>query len=178
MNKKGNVMNLVIFVGILFVIMFVGFMMVVGSSVINWTADIVTPELTSLGMIESTNLTEIAGYTITPANNVVQNLKWVAGIVYVLLLLSSLGFAMAFRGTSEKWLLGFYVALMLILVLGAIFMSNIYEDFYDDSEDLGDRLKEHTILSFLILYSPMVMSIVGFIGGIILFSGRPEEEFV
>ena len=49
-NKKG-ITGMVIFVVILAVILLVGVIMVIGSSVINWVLDEAVPELTDLGMV-------------------------------------------------------------------------------------------------------------------------------
>ena len=51
-------------------------------------------------------------------------------------------------------------------------------NIYDGTDDLATRLKEHTILSWMILYSPMVFTIIIFATGIVLFSGMQREEFV
>ena len=94
------------------------------------------------------------------------------------MLIVSIGFAFTMRQAPSKWLMGFYVMLMLILVMGSIFISNIYEDFYTGTDDLAVRLQQQAILSFMILYSPMIFSVIGFITGIILFSGMQQEEYV
>jgi len=50
-------------------------------------------------------------------------------------------------------------------------MSNIYEDVYRGTDEFALILKEHVALSWLILYSPGIFSIIGFMAGIIMFSG-------
>ena len=61
--------------------------------------------------------------------------------------------------------------LTLILIIGCIFMSNIYEDIITTDDEFADVIKEHVLITYLILYSPAIMSILAFIAGIILFSG-------
>jgi len=178
MNKKGNIMLIIMFFVFLFLILFAGFVMVIGSSVINFIFDVAVPELNDLGMIGPSNFTEIAEITINPLNNIIQNFTWITGVLYMMMLVGSIGMAFAIKNSPSKWLMGFYFLLALILIMGSILISNIYEDFYDDGGDLGDRLKEHTILSFMILYSPMIFSFIVFINGIVLFSGLTEEGFV
>lgn len=177
-SKKGNVTVLIIFVFLLALILIIGFLMSVGSSVINWTFDEAVPELTNLGVIGDTNMTDIASYTITPANTFVQNIQWVVGVLYVLMLIGSIGIAFAMRTTPSKWLIALFFCLIFILIILSIFISNIYEDFYEGTDDLALRLQEQTILSFMILYSPMIFSVIAFIAGGIMFSGRQEEGFV
>jgi len=177
MNKKG-IMGMIMFVLILFVILFLGFVIVVGSSIINWTFDVAVPELTNLGQVGDANMSQIAQTTITPVNNIVQSFTWLSGVLYVLALIGSIGFAVVIRSSPNKWLIGFYFMLIIILILGSILISNMYEEFYTDTGDLGNRLKEHTILSYMILYAPMIFTIIAFVTGIILFSGIQQEEYV
>lgn len=178
MNKKGNAMLIIYFFLALFLIIFIGFILVVGSAVLNWVFDETVPELTDLGQVGDANMTDIASYTITPLNNIVQSFTWLVGILYVLMIVASIGIIFIFRGTPSRWLIGLYFMLAVMLIIGCIFMSNMYEDFYKGNDDLGNRLKEHTIASYMILYSPLVMTLVVFVTGIILFSGMQQEEFV
>lgn len=175
MNKKANVYVLIMFIFSLFVILFIGFIMVTGSSVINWVFDEATPELSNLGVIGDTNFTEIADQTITPVNSIVQSFTWLTGVIYVIMLIVVLGMAIYVRESPSKFLMGFYVSLVLVLIIASIYMSNIYEDFYDGTDDLALILKEHTLLSYMILYSPAIFTGVAFIAGIILFSGLGKE---
>lgn len=177
MNKRGDITAIILFVFVLFLLLFAGFAMVVGSSVVNYVFDTAVPELTDLGQIGDSNFTQIAGQTITPLNNVVQNFTWISGVLYVMMLIGVIGIAFAARVSPSKWLIGFFFLVALLLIMGSIFISNMYEDFYDDSGDLGTILKEHIILSYMILYSPAIFSFVIFIAGIILFSGMSEEGF-
>jgi len=175
-NKKaqGNIMPLIFLFGILFVVLFIGFMMVVGSAIANWVFDLGIPAVSNLGTHSGVNLTQAADLTVVPLNNLIQQFTWLTGVLYVIMLFGVMGMALMFRGSPDKWLIGFFLSLILVLVLGAMFMSNIYENFYDGSDALATRLQEHTILSFMILHSPTIFTMISFIAGIILFSGTPE----
>jgi len=177
-NKKGNVIAVILIIGALFLLMFIGLGMVIGSSVINWVFDEAVPELSGLGMVGPSNFSQYSDMTIVPLNTFVQNMTWLTGVLYVFGIIGVLGLAFAFRSSGNRWVIGLFVGLVLILVIASIFISNIYEDFYDDGGDLGDRLAEHTLLSYLILYSPFIMSMIAFIAGIILFSGAGEGGFI
>ena len=178
MNKKGNLLLIVGFFLVLFLILFVGFVMVIGSATLNWVFDEAVPELTNLGVVSGTNFTEIATFTVTPLNNIIQSFTWLTGVLYVLMLIASIGFTFSMRINPSRWLIGFFFMSVFILIIASIFMSNIYEEFYTGTDDLATRLQEHTILSFMILYSPMIFSIISFISGIVLFSGMQQEDFV
>ena len=175
-NKKGQVDGIIWIFLVLFVILFLGLFLAFGSLVIDWTFDEAVPILKDLGMMGSSNMTEIAGYTITPVDNVVQAFTWLAGVVYVMALVGCMGLAFAFRFTGSKWLMGFFVAGMLLLVMASIFISNTYEEFFTGTDDVATRLQEQTMLSWLILYSPLVTCIIGFISGIIMFTGEGVND--
>jgi hypothetical protein len=161
----------------LFIVLFLGLFLVIGSIVVDWTFDEAVPELTKIGMVDNTNVSEYTGYALNPVDNVVQSFTWLSGIIYIFALLGCLGLSFTIRFTGNKWLLGFFIACMFLLIVASIFISNIYEDFYNDDGDVGDRLREHEMLSYLILYSPVIMSIIGFICGIIMFTGEGEEQY-
>lgn len=176
-NKKANAYLLIIFFVILFVILFLGFIMVIGSSILNWVFDIAVPEVSNLGTVGDANFTSAAKYTITPLNNIIQSLTWLTGVMYVMMLVGTFGIVFIIREKPNRWLIGLYFMLALVLIIGAIFISNIYEDFYDGTDDLALRLKEHVILSHMILYSPTIFTIIVFATGIVLFSGMQQEEY-
>ena len=156
--------------------MFLGFIIVVGSAIFNWGFDEIIPELTDLGVVGGANFTEAASYTLEPLNDVVQSFTWLAGIMYIFILLGVIIMPFMFRGGMETWLIGFFFVLMLLLIIASMFMSNIYEEFYDDTGELADRLKEHVLLSFLVLHSPIIFTVISFIGGLVLFAGIGRDD--
>lgn len=171
-------MAIIWMIGILFFVLIGALAVAFGGMVIRWTFDEAVPELSGLGMVGSTNLTEISEYTLSPVNTFVQSFQWMTGLLYVLALLGCVGMSFAFRFTGNKWLIGLFIACMLMLIIASIFISNIYQDFYQDGGDVGTALHEQAMISWLILYSPLVMCIIGFICGIIMFTGEGQEEFV
>lgn len=179
-NKKGqNALGIIFFIGLLAIILIIGFIMAIGSSVTNYVADEVVPELSGLGVVGNTNLTEVSQYTIQPANVVIQSLTWLTGVFYVIMLLGSLGIAFSMRGSGANgWLIGLYFMLVILLIFLSIFISNMYQDFYETSGDFGNIMREHGLLSYMILYAPMIYAVIGFITGAIIFSGKQEESYV
>jgi len=174
-NKKGGMMGILLVVGGLFFLVMFGLMLAIGSSTINWIMDETVPELNNLGEVGTWNSTDTIRMTILPVNTFIQNFTWVSGVLYIFGMIAIFGMAFAFRGTSDKWLIALFFSLILILIIGCIFMSNIYENIYSTDDDFGSIVKEHVILSYLVMYSPGIMSLIAFIAGIILFSGPSKE---
>ena len=175
-NKKGEgITSVIIFVFVLFVVLFAGVALAFGGVVVDWVFDEAVPELTSLGTVGTSNFSEYAEVAITPVDNFVQSFKWLSGVIYVIALLGILGMSVAFRVTGNKWLMAFFIGCMFLLIIASIFISNIYEEFYTGTDDMATRLHEYELLSYMILYSPLIMCIIGFFGAVIMFTGNPEE---
>ena len=174
-NKKGNAVGLIIFVAILFLILIVGFLMSTGGAIVQWTSETIVPELTNLGVTGGVNLTEVADTTIVPASGLLSNIGWFIGVLYVMMLLGSIGFAVYARFNPDRWLLGFYFLLMILLIFGAVLISNIYEDFYTVGGEFATYLQSQTLMSFMIIQAPLIFALIGFITGIIIFSGLGRE---
>jgi len=178
-NKRGNVIFIIGFFIVLFFIMFVGFIMIFSSAILIMVVDEFVPAISDVGQIEGTsvNFTQISSFTLDPIDDIIQSFTFLTGVMYMLMLIGAIVVPFSFRSNPNRWLLGFFFLLMIILIIASIFMSNIYQDFYDDTDTLGDTLKEHVLLSFLILQSPLIMTVISFIAGVILFSGIQEEDF-
>ena len=176
-NKKGGAFfNVVIIVAILFMIMIIGLLLAFGGMAVKWSVDTISPELKGLGMAGDANLSTIAGTIVTPVQNIVDSFTWLFGIVYVFALIMMFGLAFAFRITGNRWLMAIFVACMFLVIIGSILISNIYQDFYNDGTEVGIELHNMTLLSFMLLNGPIIISVIGFISGIIMFSGVEEES--
>ena len=175
-DKRGNVLLVLWFITFIFIILFVGVLIALSVSITDYVFDTVTPEFNNLGMVDTFNASQASQFTITPVNTIVQNFSWMGGTLYFLMLIGIFGFTMIIRTTPSRWLIGFYFLLMVLLIVGAILMSNIYQGFYEGIDEIAIRLQEQTLLSFLILHSPLIFTVMGFFGGIIIFSGIGEEE--
>lgn len=181
-NKRGQAgTGLVILIFILlFAIMIIGIILAFGGALTQWLFNnIVGPigGLTSSSDINGTgiNSSQIASYTIGPINSIVQSFTWLGGVIYVLLLICAIAFPLAMRIYPHRILIGFFFLCMIILILGSIFLSNIYEGFYNGTDEIAMLLKSQTLLSFMILNSPPIMTIIGFLSGIFMFSGKQQE---
>ena len=95
MNKKGDVRAIIIMFVVLFVLLLGSVALVFGGVVIDWAADEIVPEISSLGSVGDANLTEAAEYSVIPVNNVIQSFHWISGVLYVMGILGCVGLAFA-----------------------------------------------------------------------------------
>ena len=174
-NKKGNVIGMIMFFVILFLILIVGFIAAMVVGVVDFASDTVTPIMEDLGMAGETNMSEAAGYTFGMVDNVVQGLPWLVGFVYVAALIFSIIFAISYTYNPHPVFIGFYVIMVILLIFGAIVMSNMYEEIYTGTDEIATRLQSQTLTSYMILYSPFILSLIALITGVYLFTRPPES---
>jgi len=171
-NKKGNFPLMLLFFIIVAVVLVVGLFIGIGTGVITIFADEFIPAISEIGMVgDTTNLTEYSGYALNPVNTFINSLTWMGGVLYLVAFIGLFGLAIGFRVTMSKWLIVMFILLALLLVIMSIYISNIYEDLYQDSSELGESIREQGLLAFLILNSPLILIIVIFASGIVLFAG-------
>lgn len=179
MNKKGQGFGLFLFFFIAVAILLgLGLLLVIGSSVLNYTFDIIQPTVSGIGEVGSANFTEISQYSIDPLNTVVQSFTWFSGVLYMICMLSLFGMAIAFRTTMSRWLIPMFIIMAFLMIILSIFISNAYQDIYQTNDDISTVMHEHTMLNYMILHSPLFFTVIIFISGIILFSGMQQEDFV
>ena len=175
MNKKANFPVMIFMFFSIAILLVGGVMFALGGATLDFVLDTVVPEVSNLGVIGDTNLTEVAGYTITPVNSVMQTYTFFTGVAFVFGLIIIFAIAFSYRATGEGWLIPFFILLVISLVMMCILLSNIYAGFHDGTDEIAIRLQEQALLSFMILYSPAIMSIFSLLAGLVLFSGGGNE---
>jgi len=170
LGKKRGVIGMILLFVLLFTIVIAGFMAVMIVSSVDYVSDELTPIMEDLGMAGETNMSEISGYTFGNANKIVQALPWLVALSYGMALVFCFIFVMGLDITAHPVFMGFYFALIILLIFGCVIMSNMYQDIYSGSDEIAIRLKDQAMMSWMILQSPFVMAFIAIISGIILFS--------
>lgn len=174
-NKRG-VFGLVLFFVFMFVVLILGFIAVIGTAILNFGGDVVTPIMQDIGMVGTSNISEYVEYSIVPANSFIQSLDWIIGFGFMAALIFSIIFAVSYRTNPHPAYIGIYILLMILLIFLSIMMSNAYENIYTGTDDIATRLQAQTISSHIILYSPFILTLIGFLTGIYIFVGGRGEE--
>ena len=173
-NKKGAI-GIIIFFFILIAVLVLGFIATLSWSIIDIVSDEITPIMTDLGVVGSSNVSEYAEYGFGVANTFVQSVPWLIIIGYVLALIFTLVFVFVVGYSPHPAFIGFYISLMVLLVFGCVIMSNMYQDIYNGNDEISSRLQEQSTMSYLILYSPFIMSIIAIIGGVLMFAMKNTD---
>ena len=175
MNKHGEFPLMLLFFIIVAVILVAGLFLSMGTSVIKIFTDVAIPELESIGSVGGSNISQYSAYVTTPIDIFVNSLSWMGGVVYLIAFIGLFGIALGFRVTMNKWLIGLFVLFAVLIIFMSIFISNIYESLYQDGTEFGENIRDQTLLSFLILQSPLILTIVIFVSGIVMFTGVGRE---
>jgi hypothetical protein len=167
-NKKGAI-GIIIFFGVLMGVLVLGFLGTMIWAVLDIASDELTPVMEGLGMVDNVNLSQASELTVGVVDGFVQSIPWLIALGYVLALVFTLVFVFIVGYNPSPVYIAFFFSLMLLLVLGCVVMSNMYQDIYTGGDDLALRLQEQTIMTFLILHSPWIMSLIAVIGGVVMF---------
>jgi len=168
-QKQGQI-GIVIFFAAIFLILLVGFTATIIWGAADMVSDEITPVMKDLGMVDSANLSEYSGYAVGTFDTIVQAFPWVIGLSYVMALVFVIVFILIVGYNPHPAFIAFFIGLMFLLILGSVLMSNIYQDIYSQSDDLAQRLQEQTLMSYMILHSPWILSLIAIIGGVVMFT--------
>jgi len=174
-NDKRGIYGIIVFFIILFSIIIIGFISAVAIGVIKFGSGEITPVMKDLGMVEDYNMSGAATYTFGVMDTFVQSLPWIVAFAYVVALIFSVLFVMAYSSNPHPAFIGVYIAFIFLLILGSIILSNAYQDIYEGGDEIAAQLQSQTALSYMILYSPFIMTLIAFITGIYLFVGKQDE---
>lgn len=173
-NKKGA-FGVILFFIILFVILMIGVIASVAIGILDYGSEQLTPIMEDLGVIESTNLSQVGQYTFGTMDTIANSLGWLVGFGFVAALIFSIVFVVSYGYNPSPALFGLYLVLMILLIIFSIIISNIYEDIYEGTDEIASKIKDQKLISYMILYSPAIFTLIAVIGGIYMFAGKQNE---
>ena len=174
-NKKGAI-GLIIFFSILMGILVLGFVATMIWAGVDFASDTVTPIMEDLGMVGETNLSQVSEYTFGTMDSFIESLNWMIALGFVFALIMTLIFIFMVGYHPHPAFIGVFMAFMILLIFLCVLISNIYQDIYTGSDEISLRLQEQTIMSYLILHSPFIMSMIAVFGGILMFARQQQAE--
>lgn len=120
------------------------------------------------------NIIDAGQASFEPASRSLSNLEWVS---YFMIILSLLIFViMCFYVRIYPFLLGFWIILIVILMIISIYMTVVYQDLRTDPQ-LGSYYTSWENTDFVLRHLPLLVLAIGIVGGIIMFSlaSRSQE---
>jgi|TARA_Y100000310_G_scaffold90313_1_gene87602 magnesium-transporting ATPase (P-type) len=173
-NKRGFI-SIVMFFGLLFMILIIGFMGAMIFGIIDFASDEITPIMEDLGVVGGANVSEASEFTFGAVDKTINAMSWIIGFAYVLALMFSVVFAISYSFNPNPVYIGLYFMFIVLLIFGAIVVSNMYEDIYTGTDEIAERLQEQTLLSYMLLHSPIILTLIASITGIYIFARREES---
>lgn len=176
-DDRRGVIGIVIFFLILFSILIIGVIAAIIISLTTYTSGVVTPVFQELGVIEetNTNLSYVGDVTFGTVDTLVGTLPWLMVFIYVSMLIFSVVFIVSWNYNPNPVYMGIYFLFVILLIFGSILMSNVYQDIYTGNDVLAEGLRNQEALSYLILYSPFILTALSMIVGIYVFVGRRDD---
>jgi hypothetical protein len=160
MNRKGQMIALLTFViaGIVIIFFFAGWTYMFNS---------MTTVLHNVPSTKQVNMSIAVAGIIDPVNNAMNGLNIISVAILLGLMLSI--FIEAYYVRKHPILFVVYFLIVVLAVTSSIYIANQYETLMSNSL-LGSYISANTGGSFIVLNLPMITSLIGFVGLIILFA--------
>lgn len=172
---ENNISKVILFGLIVIVIIALGIVFAVVGGLVKWTGDSMVPQLKQVGNTPNFNMSEKVDNATRLYSNGSSLIPLMIGFLYMVALIGCIGISYAFKVSGERWLIGVYLGIFLLVLSGSILASNFYQDLYEGTGVIALQLQSMTLLSWLVLYSPIVVTVIMGIGGFFMFSGLGEE---
>lgn len=114
------------------------------------------------------NYTQILQTTIDKVPAAYQVLKWGSVVLIFAMILSI--FISSYLVTTKPIFFLAETIFVLMAVMLAVVIANVYDDILNTSSDLATVLQSFTASNFMLLNLPVIIGVVGMIGGIIMFA--------
>jgi hypothetical protein len=175
MNKKGGFTDLFIFMIFAFVIVLISVLWVYMGGMAQ-TQLHASMDGMALGDTVGNNASQVIDNTIGAFNQSISALQWITVFLIVGMILSI--FIGSYLVRTKPIFFIPYLFIVIIAIIVAVPMSNGYETLMSN-ETLNGTFQLFMGANFIMLNLPMWISIVGIMGGIIMFSqmGKGEEVY-
>lgn len=166
-NKRGAISDL-------FLLMIVGLVLTLLSAAFILVFGIVTSNLIAIDTgAGQANVSEAATITFGNINIAIQQLRWWTFALIIAFAISI--FISNFLIKINPVFFIFHIIITIIAVVVAITLSNAYEFIYTSQNIFGAELQTFVGTSWMLLNLPIVITVIGVIGGIFQFIGISRD---
>lgn len=164
MNRRGGFTDLFLFIIIAFILVLASAIFIyIGNTAVGQ----MHLELDNMDYGGNANLTQVMNDTIDNIPVAYAILKWASFFIIFFMILSI--FYGSYQVTTKPIFFIPYFIIVIVAFILSMVMSNAYEQILTDS-DLSTVLAEFVATNFLMLYLPIIIVIVGIVGGIIMYA--------
>lgn len=162
-NKKGSVIDILIFLVLSFIIILFFASWIYGFNIL-------TEKLTAIdGDVFGTRIGDVADDTFGTLNPIQKNGLHVLSFAMIFAMILSILISNFIVKTHPAFMI-VYIFVIIGAIILSVYISNQYEDLMTNTV-LGDTISEFKASSFIMLNLPIWTTIVGVFGMIILFAG-------
>ena len=127
--------------------------------------------------VSGTNFTDITRMTLVPVQASIHSLDYIFGVIYFIAIFLLIGLSVAFKTTDSKWIIPIFIILAIFVLMISIVVSNSYEDLLNGGDIVASGLSEQTLLTYGMVYSPLIMLVTIILSGIIMFTGKGGSDY-
>jgi len=174
-NKRGDMYSTIHIMGTVLLVMCVVFAVALGGFMLKDTLGTVFTEVRGIGMVtDNVNVTTYADIVFNPVETILNNFSLYASVLYILGIILIFTLAFVFRDNANGISVALFIVAALLIIAFSIILSNTYEDMMTGTDVIAVGLQDATMISWLIIYSPTIITIVIFIAGIIMMTGKGD----
>lgn len=178
MNKKAEFSGLFFFFVMIMVVLVLGFIGSIVIGIVSYSSGILAPTISGMGMVgDDINMTQIASMSSDKGNAVIQNMQHILAVLYIFGLILIFGMAITINLTGSKFLMGLYFMLAVFVIGFCILMSNAYENLVGGTDIIATQLQQQGAMTFLMIHSPSIFTVLIFLGGFFALTGLNREDF-
>lgn len=172
MNKRGGFADLFIFMILAFIVVVICVIMV-------YISNRTTLQLhdsmdgMDLGDTLGNNASEVIDNTIGSTSTSFTSLYWISAFIIFAMILGI--FIGSYLVTTKPVFFIPYIFIVIIAVISSVPISNSYENLSNNAE-LGSTFVNFTASNFIMLNLPIWITIIGFVGAIIMFARMGKKE--
>jgi hypothetical protein len=174
MNKRGGFTDLFIMIIFVFVIaLIVGVFIFIG----NETVDQLHASMDTMDLGDgSNNASEVIDNTMGAVSGSYAILRWVSILIFFAMILGIFIGSYLVR-TKPVWFIA-YIFVTIIAIVVSVVTANAYNTLIQDAT-LSSTYATMTAINWFMLNLPMIITVVGIAGGLIMFSqlGRREAQY-
>ena len=173
MNKKGQFTDLFLFMIIAIIVLFVSGLFIYFGTQVNDQLEESFTGMTIGDEPNGTNYTDIKDATFGQVDVAYSSLYWISILIIVAMILSI--FIGSYMVTTRPIFFVPYIFIVIIAVIISAGISNAYQEVVATPE-LASTFAGFIGSNFIMFYLPIWITVIGFIGGIIMFVRMKSQE--
>lgn len=173
MNKRGAYTDLFIFMITSFVLVVILGMLIYTATTITSTFKEKTAGLTQFHDTEGNNITQVADNTLGAVVGSYQSLYWIS-IMLIFGMIISIFIGSYMVTTRPVFFIPYFIILTIALIV-SVGLANAYERIIATPE-LAATYQQFWGSNAILLYLPLWITVIGFTGGIIMYSRLGKNE--